>query len=113
MKRKQINLLELILLLELPSTSLNWVKLDYRGALDGLRELKKTLKGQRRKLALKHHPDRGGGDGERMKTINEAIDILLALRIQPPQRQVVVFRSFMGGTSGVSTASTTTSTGCW
>jgi hypothetical protein len=113
MRKQTINLMELISTLELPARCMDWVKLDYCGALAGLREFKKIIENQRRVLALKYHPDKDGGSLERMKIINGAIDFLLALRIQLPQRQVVVFRSFRGDASSVSTNSTATSSGYW
>lgn len=108
--QKQIDLFELIAVLSLPNTCLNWLRLDYHNALIGLRDFKKAVEKQRRVLALKYHPDKQNGDLERMKAINEAADILLALRIQPPQRVVVVFRSY-GGQGTTDTTATTAR--CW
>lgn len=111
--QKQINLVELIAVLGFPDTCLDWLRLDYHSAIVGLREFKKAVEKQRRVLSKTYHPDKQNGDLERMKAINETADFLLTLKIQPPQRVVVVYRAFMGGTSSVSTNSTTTSTGYW
>ncbi len=112
--QKQINLVELISFLGLSHTCLDWLRLDYHNALIGLRDFKKAVEKQRRILSKIYHPDKQGGDLEKMKAINEATNILLALRIQPPQRTVVIHMgSFHFWPPGGSTDSATTSTGCW
>ena len=75
-------------------------------------EIKKAY----RKLALMHHPDRGG-DQERMKLINAAYDILskrkdeydMRLR-QAGRPAVVIVRTYYGGGT---VATDTTATGTW
>lgn len=48
----------------------------------------KLVEKQRRKLALKFHPDMGG-DEDKMKEINNAADFLLNLKVIQPRPQVV------------------------
>lgn len=72
-----------------------------------------------RKLALKHHPDRGG-DTEKMKIVNRAYEILtkdrerydnwLRQKLQPSQRVVIIVNNWNWDTS---TMATTSTTGAW
>ena len=80
-----------------------------------LDEIKKVY----RKLAMKHHPDKEGGDEERMKLINAAYDILskrkdeydVRLR-QATGRPVVIIRTYYGGQT-VATDTTAPRTKTW
>ena len=109
---KQINILGLIALLEMPESCLNFLKVDYQTAISGLDEFKGVVKKQRRLLAIQYHPDKEYGSNERMKEINAAVDLLLMLRIERPRPQprVIVFQfgGFASTTSATSTATATT-----
>lgn len=56
---KLTDLMTLIAVLELPTSDLDFLGLDYRNAVSGLDGFKKTVEQQRRKLAVKYH--HGGG----------------------------------------------------
>lgn len=109
--KKQINLSELVSAIELPLSCLDFIKLDYQNALEGLDEFKKLVKKQRRILSTKYHPDKPGGDADKMKAVNNVVDFLLTLRIEPPvpvHQTIFVWNYSNRGTTG--TTATTTST---
>jgi len=81
------------------------------------------IKKEYRRLALIHHPDRGG-NLERMKLINSAYDILSKrkteydTRLRGSGRSVVIIRTYnwsvAGAQQGAATGdATNTSTGAW
>lgn len=110
---KLTDLFTLITILEMPESSLHFLKVDYQTAVSGLPEFKAIVKKQRRLLAIQYHPDKEHGSNERMKEINAAVDLLLMLRIERPRPQprVIVFRysgSFVNTTSTTSTTTATT-----
>ena len=75
-------------------------------------KLHRIVKQQRRALAKKYHPDLNPKHAERFKKINNACDILLTLRYQPPEpppATVIYVYSFGGGVdSGNQTTSSAT-----
>lgn len=91
---KQINLNQLISVLELPASCLNFTKQPYQRALVGIKVFKELINKQRKLLAKKYHPDRNGGDGSKMKEINNVVDLLLTIEVKPlppPQLRPMVF----------------------
>jgi len=80
--------------LELPWTAKNLLDgRSYEELRKGLEKLKTLAKKQRRKLAMKYHPDVTGGDESRMKTINDAADFVDGLCVieRRPTRHVVYY----------------------
>lgn len=57
-----------------------------------LKDFKKELRKHRRKVAFKHHPDRGGSD-EFLKTVNPIIDKLLSLVVRNKPKRVFVYHN--------------------
>ena len=109
---KLTDLFTLVAILEMPESSLSFLKVDYQTAVSGLDEFKAIVKRQRRLLAIQYHPDKEHGKQERMKEINAAVDLLLMLRIERPRPQprVIVFQygGFASTSSVTSTATATT-----
>ena len=58
-----------------------------------LQDFKDLVKKQHRVLAKKYHPDKTGGDDEKIKEINATIDLIMKLEIQriPQRRQKMQF----------------------
>lgn len=86
---------ELTLLLELPLSNLSFFDSNDPGLITaGFEKFKELVSKQRRILAAKYHPDKGG-DIEKMKTINNAADMLINLNLKIKVRQpdpTVIFR---------------------
>lgn len=55
---------------------------NYDQAKEALDKFKQEVEKQRRRLAMKHHPDKGG-DTEKMQEINNVADLLLKTGRQP------------------------------
>jgi len=111
MRNKPLDLVSLVKAIDLPPECLSFLGKDR--AVNVLKkhieEFKELVRQQRRLLALKHHPDKGG-DGERMKEINDICDLLCKLEAVPHRPPPVVFsfhRSF------TFTATTNTWTTSW
>ena len=94
--KKQVNFQELLHIVELSPPVLD--NKNFLNAKKQFEEWKILVKRQRKILAKKYHPDKGGSL-EKMQKINNAIDHILKISLQlpRPQRQVVVFR--LGGFS--------------
>ena len=115
--KKQINIQNLLNLLELPDSCFAFSKWEYHRALKGCEVFKELVKKQRKRLAKKYHPDNNGGDGTRMKEINNAVDLLMtievvAIRTPPQLRPGMVFHCDMG-TAHTNYGTTTDSTFTW
>ena len=104
---QRVNIYELVNLIELTLPELP--RNDYHRAIVKFEEFKETVRKQRKILAKKYHPDKGGSI-EHMQKINNAIDILLKINIEPvrPVRQEVVI-VVRGSGSGTSTTTFTNS----
>lgn len=112
--KKQINIPDLLYILELEPSCMDFIKKGYHQALVGVDEFKELVKKQRKRLAIKHHPDRNSGDDALMKEVNNAADLLLMIEIKPippPQLRpmVRVFRFDLG----TAYTNTTDSTYTW
>lgn len=106
----QIDINKLLQTLELPLSYLAFMQSsDINEMKRGLESFKKLVLAKRKKLAFKYHPDKGG-DIEKLKEINNAVDIIEKLQIveQRPVQQVI--RIYQWPTWSDS-ASTSTSTG--
>jgi len=104
----KINLQDIVQILELPSTSLNFLKNpDYKEAQKGLNEFKHLVKKQRRQLAKKYHPDLGHSP-EKMKQINQVADLIRTLHLEFKRPQVQIVRIFVYNSNSVYYSSTTT-----
>ena len=114
--KKQINIQNLLNLLELPDSCFAFSKWEYHRALEAVKGFKELVKKQRKRLAKKYHPDNNGGDGTRMKEINNAVDILLTVEVEPIRkhqlRPGMVFHRDMG-TAHTNYGTTTDSTFTW
>jgi len=80
---------------------------NYNAACEALAHIKIETRLQRRKLAKKYHPDKGG-DINKMKRINSLCDLVMKLKIQPPRPMYyrVVFGGWGSGTTTTSTYTT-------
>jgi hypothetical protein len=76
-------------------------------AREMLEKVKQTFHEQRKRLAKKYHPDRGG-DPERLKVINALMDKIdgWEIKIVPRPRPVVFYWSRGWGTSATNMSST-------
>ena len=74
----------------------------------GLKEFQELVSNQRKKLAKKYHPDKFNKDnGERMKSINNVVDFIMGLQVQPIRRPVnIISRSVFSYQNASSTTST-------
>lgn len=82
---------------------------NFQEAQNIFNDFKTKVEKQRKKLALKYHPDKGGSV-EKMQEINNIIDEILALEIKPivPRPMVnIVIHHYSSGSSS------TTTTGWW
>lgn len=69
----------------------------------GFKALQDAVKERRRELAKKYHPDRGG-DPERMKRINAAVDYVMMLKwVAPPPSPGLTVRRVHIYASGATT----------
>jgi hypothetical protein len=90
--------------MELPPDVLDFLKMDYPEALEQMKLFKKLVRKQKRVLSRKYHPDKPGGNLEKMKAVNNVVDYIQTLVIEPPRPQPVFFRFIHTGTSASSTA---------
>lgn len=104
--QKQINIQELISLVELPAPQLHGTFVQ---AYKQFNEWKKLVEKQRKILAKKYHPDKGGSV-DKMQSVNNAIDILLKIELMPPRPrpQIIVRYASFSSTSATSTSGTYT-----
>ncbi len=75
-----------------------------------LQDFKDLVKKQHRVLAKKYHPDKTGGDDEKIKEINATIDLVMKLeitRVQQPRPQNVHFHFSSNPFGGFTDDSTT------
>lgn len=107
---QQANLFQLIEAIELPISCLDFLNSDYQQGMAGLEEFKKLVKSQKRILSKKYHPDKPGGDIDKMKAVNNIVDFIQTLKIEPPIRMVRVAFQF-NGSFGATTS--TAATGAW
>ena len=107
----KINIPAILSVLEMENRDLSFLS-DGKPYLKKLEEWKKfqnEVKLQRRKLAKKYHPD-VSGDSEKMKKINQAVDLLMKISPAPPMPRVhvVYYRvNVYGGWGGMGGSSTT------
>jgi len=73
---------------------------------------KRKAKYQRRRLALIHHPDRGG-DKKKMQIINHAYEFVKALKVAPAPRPVPVQMRPMNVRTYWATYTTSATTDTW
>lgn len=109
--QKQINLNDLLEIVEMKG-SLNELLTGRCSMEQGkkiLSKFKEDLKKQRKDLARRYHPDMSGGSVEKMQMINDAVDNLMKLEIQPQPVQRVVYYQY--NPYGATTSTTFTSTG--
>ncbi|MHA2069957.1 MAG: hypothetical protein ACXABY_36800 [Candidatus Thorarchaeota archaeon] len=64
---------------------------NYEQAVVALDDLKEKAREARKRLAKIHHPDKGG-DPEKMKEVNWAVDMIKNAVIPPPQPRVQFVR---------------------
>lgn len=77
------NIQNILAILELPANSFIFdSNLPFEEATNKLENFKKLVLKQRKKLALKYHPDINNGEEERMKTVNKIVDIVNQLHIK-------------------------------
>jgi len=85
MVQKVIQLEDMLKVVELPLSALDFVKLNYEEALSGLNCFKEDLAIQKKRLAKRYHPRKLEDDDSKMKLINNAVDLLMSLHIQRVQ----------------------------
>lgn len=107
MPQKTIYLEDMLKVLELPLSALDFVKLSYEEALSGLNCFKDDLAIQKKRLAKKYHPRKLEDDETRMKSINNAVDVLMSLHIQRVQPVYRPIFSYYYHADSASTATTT------
>ena len=105
---------DVLRVVELPPAVLSFIKLPYKQAVQGLDDFKTFIQKKKKDLALIHHPDKGG-DEERMKEINQAIDLLMTLEVaQMRPRSVMQYYSVFAYNYTTDTSATSsTVTGFW
>lgn len=84
--KKQINIIDLLYILELDPSCMDFTKKGYQQALSAVGGFKELIRKQRKRLAKKYHPDSNGGDDTMMKEVNNAADLLLTIEIKPIPR---------------------------
>lgn len=86
--QKQIRIEDICNLLEIPVSyyGLN-ERMPKEQAEKALQDFKDLVKKQHRVLAKKYHPDKTGGDDEKIKEINAIIDLIMKLKITKVQRR--------------------------
>ena len=107
----EFNIQELLAKIELPLNALDKLQKArcVSVAQQGLNDFKQIVKEQRRVLAKRHHPDKGG-DEKRMQEINNICDWILGSEIiMPVQQPIVTYYSYFS-TSSATTASDTATT---
>lgn len=108
--QRQIDIINLLKFVELSPTVLSFIELPYQEALKGLNSFKSMVLKKKKELAKRYHPDKGG-DEERMKEINQAIDLLMTLEMvqaRPVRQYYTVFQNCWFSDN---TAATSNSTG--
>lgn len=97
MQHRPVNIPQLLTIVEMSGPQIP-PRMPYDLAVRALEGWKEVLKKQRKLLAKKYHPDRGGSV-EKMQEINSAVDLLLALEVQRRQPQPRVVYFYSSGTS--------------
>ncbi len=103
MMKKQINIMDLLYILELEPSCMDFTKKSYQQALAAVGGFKDLIRKQRKRLAKKYHPDSNGGDDALMKEVNNAADLLLTIGVKPiqkPQLRPMVFHFDFNVSSG-------------
>lgn len=83
--------------------------LSFEEATKVVEELHTTVNKQRKKMAKKYHPDKGG-DEEKFKIINDTCDKLLKIKVERRpmiQPMTIIIRSSVYYESSTTTSSTT------
>lgn len=81
---REIDLKKMLSLLNLPDDSLNFLFLNSGEDLDGqLLVFKRKARKNYRNLSKDYHPDRPGGSLKLMQELNDAVDILSRIVIEP------------------------------
>lgn len=76
----------------------------------GLEDFKQLIRKQRRLLAKELHPDLSNGDADRMKELNQLVDLVEQINVRERQQpQVVVHMNFSAGSNYYASSATTTS----
>lgn len=93
--QKPVRIEDICRILEIPVSAygLN-ERMQKEDAEKALQSFKNIVKKQHRMLAKKYHPDKTGGDDEKIKEINATIDLIMKLKIQKmpqPRRQTMQF----------------------
>ena len=115
MMQTQINIQDLLAKLELPLNALDGLQEagSVSVAQKTLNAFKQLVKSQKKCLAKKHHPDKGGNE-ERMKEINNICDWILGSKIEMiPIQPVVRYYSYSYFASSGTSANSTGTTFCY
>lgn len=109
---KEISITDLCKIFELDHTILpDMANLgSYEVALRKLRLFKNIFRKQRKKLAMKYHPDKTRGSHDKMAQINSLFDIVMKLAIAKPNS---VYADYSWMKPGYTTSTTTSATYMW
>lgn len=104
--QKKVSIKEVCKILELPIDS--WTLnpgMPIKQAVKCIKQFKELVKKQRKILAKNYHPDKTGGDDTKIKQINNIVDVVDKLEIQPVRQptMTVHFSNFSGVSDSTST----------
>lgn len=108
----RLSMQDVVELLECSATDLPKQNGTYEQNCAEVEQFRAWLKRQQRTLAKRHHPDIGG-DGERMKRINQLVDALIALEPARPMPVVYGWSVHVVVSGGANTTYTTSSSVMW
>ena len=103
---------DVLRVVELSPAVLSFIKLPYKQAVQGLNDFKGFIQKKKKELALRYHPDKGG-DEERMKEINHAIDLLMSLEMVQARPVMQYYSVFTYNYTPATSATGSTATGFW
>ena len=107
MQQNNISIQDACTILELPLSV--WTlhqRMDFKQAVECLESFKIVVKTQRKLLAKRYHPDKANGDDSKMKEINNIVDLLMKVKLQPPKPMVIRFNMSSSSTTTNTTSST-------